>query len=114
MKLEERKDRIIARGELTDHSHIIVGPAKIKRTQKTTTITVNPEDGETYIKHLLESKWLEGAEVQTGDHGDIKLDLSGTVRHGDVLLKYDGAGSYTYIHQREHDPIEGIIREVYD
>ncbi len=114
MNLQERKNRILARGEHTDHSHIIVGAATVTRKKTYTEIKVNPEDGEAYIKHLLESKWLEGAEINTDDHGDILLDCTGTVRHGDVLLKYEGDGNYTYVHQVEHDPIEGIIREVRD
>lgn len=114
MTNEERTNRILSRGELSDHSHIIVGPAKVKRKGQLTTISVNPEDGRAYIKHLLESKWLEGAEVHTNDHGDILLDCTGTVRHGDVLLKYEGGGNYQYIHQVEHDPIEKITRKVMD
>ena len=96
MNLKERKNRIIARGEISDHCHVIVGNATIERTEDK--VTVNVEDGGAYMKHLLESKWLEGVEQWTQEHADIYLE----------------PGEYEYIQQVEFDPFEKIIRRVVD
>lgn len=96
MKLEERKNRIIARGEISDHCHVIVGNAVIERDEEK--VIVNVEDGGAVMRHLLESKWLEGEEVWTKEHHDIELK----------------PGRYEYIQQIEYDPFEEIIREVVD
>lgn len=97
MTIKERQERIIARGEHSNHSHVIVGD-NVTINRKGEKIIVNVEDGEAYIKHLLESKWMEGQEVWTGEHKDIKLEK----------------GTYEYVQQQEYDPFEGIIRDVID
>jgi hypothetical protein len=96
MKKEERKNRIIARGEVTDHAHIIIGEAKVRRQNDNIVIDVF---GSAKIKHLVESNWInEGIEVWTGEHTDIELK----------------PGKYEYIPQVEYDPYEDAIRRVQD
>ena len=97
MKSREKKDRIIARGEHSNHCHVIVGNAEIKRENGRVLITVDT-DGDAVLKHLLETEWVNGNEVWTKEHHDIPLKR----------------GTYEYIQQEEYDPFEDIIREVYD
>ena len=97
MKQEERKNRIIARGEHSNHAHIVTGDATIKVEKGETVITVG-DNGAT-LKHLLESHWVEnGEEVWTKEHTNIDLEK----------------GTYKYIPQIEKDPYEEVIRRVVD
>lgn len=113
MNKKERLNRIIARGELSNHSHIIVGEAIVTKEDEKTIVEI-PEGHTAQIKHLLESNWIAGSEAWTGEHTDINLDLTGDVRHGDVYLKKVSERKYEYIQQVEYDPFEDIIRDVID
>lgn len=111
MKKEERLNRIIARGEFSNHSHIITGNCTIERIGED--IFINAEDGQAVMKHLLETDWLKGNEVWTKEHTDIPL-TGVPVRHGDILLKPVSKGRYQFIQATEFDPFEKIIRQVRD
>ena len=96
MKKEERKSRILARGESQDHCHVIVGDAEVSNANNEILIDVY---GDATIKHLIESVWVEqGVEKWTKEHADITLER----------------GKYKYIPQIEYDPYEDIIRNVLD
>jgi len=96
MKKEARLNRIIARGEISDHAHVVVGDATITRDQEEVMVEVH---GKATIKHILESQWVdEGVEVWTEEHADIELS----------------PGKYKYVQQVEYDPYEDKIREVRD
>lgn len=98
MNIQERKNRIIARGEHSNHSHVVIGE-NITIERKGNKTIINVEDGEAYIKHILESEYINNnKEVWTGEHHDIKLEK----------------GKYEYVQQLEYDPFEDIIREVLD
>lgn len=113
MNLVERKKRIIARGEHSNHSHIIVGDAEVETKGGDTYITIG--DGGASIKHLLESAWLSGEEKWTGEHSDISLnELPEQVRHGDILLKKIDARKYQYIQQMVFDPLSKRIEAARD
>jgi hypothetical protein len=73
MTNEERVLRVIARGEHSNHSHVIVGEAIVEERDGATYITVE-NDGDASIKHLLETEWLQGNEVWTKEHADIELE----------------------------------------
>ena len=91
-----RKNRIIARGELSDHAHVVVGEATVTHNEEEILVEVH---GKAAIKHLLETPWVEeGREVWTEEHEDIALEK----------------GTYKYIPQVEHDPYEDVIRQVQD
>ena len=110
MKKTERLTRIIARGEHSNHSHVITGEGvKVENG-----IIEIPENVDAAIKHLLEASWLAGEEKWTGEHTDIALDNKGDVRHGDVYLKKVGERKYQYVQQEEYDPFEKLIRKVID
>ncbi len=96
MKKENRVTRIIARGEISDHAHVVVGDATISHISDEVHIEVH---GKASIKHILESNWVnEGVETWTKEHEDIPLE----------------PGKYKYIPQVEYDPYEDQIRRVTD
>lgn len=97
MKKQERKNRVIARGEHSNHAHIIVGDAVIERDSSGRIIVEVGEEG-ALLRHLLESQWLEGVETWTGEHHDIPLTK----------------GKYEYVGQVEYDPYNDVIQSVKD
>lgn len=96
MNKKERENRIIARGEHSNHCHVITGDAVVKNNNGEILVEVGNERA--VLRHLLESDWMKGNEVWTKEHHDIKIEK----------------GTYKYIAQKEFDPFEGIIRNVLD
>lgn len=95
MTKEERNQRIVARGEHSNHCHVIVGDV-VSIDAEGTTIEIGPGGGK--IRHLLETEWMKGNEVWTKEHKDIDLP----------------PGRHRVIIQTEFDPYEGVIRQVTD
>lgn len=122
MTTKERQNRIIARGEFSDHCHAITGEAKIERNSKgEVLITVGNTD--CVLKHILESAWIgEGKEVWTNEHHDVNLsdndplvEVGGFIcRHGDVALKKVAPKTYRYVHQTVFDPLTKRIEKAKD
>lgn len=110
-EIEERKSRILDRGELSDHCHVVTGDVKVETTAKGTIINV--EDGVAVMKHLIESEYLKGNEVWTKKHADLPLTEK-LNRHGDVLLKKVSDTSFELIKAKERDPLKNIVRRVRD
>ena len=97
MTKNERESRIVARGEVSGHSHIITGECEIVRKAEEIIIKAGKNCA---IKHLLEKPFVEeGKEVWTQEHKDIPLT--------------DGE-SYKFIQQIEFNPYENAIRNVKD
>lgn len=94
MNTQERKARIIARGEHSNHSHIITGDVEFDSQGR----IVVGEDSKAILKHLLEKEWMEGQEVWTGEHTDIKLT----------------PGVYEYVPQQVFDPLTKRIEAARD
>lgn len=69
MTIAERKKRILARGEHSNHCHVITGEIEFDSQGR----LVVGEDSNAVLKHLLETDWLEGKETWTGEHKDIML-----------------------------------------
>ena len=110
---KERKSRVIARGEGSNHSHVITGDAIIRNENGEILIEIGSEGA--VLRHLLETDWLTGKETWTNEHADIDLsEMPGMVRHGDVLLEKVKDRTYKYIQQMEYDPYNEIIRQVRD
>ena len=94
--LKERKNRIIARGELSNHAHIITGECEIIEKNESVIIKAGKNCA---IKHLLESEFLKGKEIWTGEHEDIEL-IEGE--------------SYEYVQQIQYNPYKEGIERVID
>lgn len=94
MNQKERSKRIIARGEHSNHCHVIVGDAKFNAQGQ----LVVGEDSNVALKHLLEKDWMEGKEVWTGEHKDIQLQ----------------PGVYEYVPQMVFDPLSKRIEAARD
>jgi len=90
------KHNIIARGEVSGHSHIATGAVDVYEKDGEIILDVH---GEAAIKHLLEEAFTKtGKEVWTGEHADIPLPK----------------GTYKYVPQVEFDPYDEVIRAVRD
>jgi hypothetical protein len=122
MNNTERKNRIIARGEHSGHSHVVTGDAKVTRNSKGE-ILIELGNEECALKHILESNWLENeSQVWTEEHNDVNLtDNDPNVkigeyicRHGDVALKKVGDKLYKYIQQQVFDPLTKRIEDAKD
>lgn len=94
MKKEERLKRIIARGEFSDHCHVITGDVEFDAQGR----VVVGENSEAVLKHLIESEWMKGNEVWTEEHQDIKLS----------------PGKYEYVPQLVFDPLTKRIENAKD
>lgn len=94
MNQKERKQRIIARGEHSNHCHVITGDVEFTPDG----LLIVGEDSEAVLKHLLETDWMEGKETWTGEHKDIKLV----------------PGTYEYVPQMVFDPLSKRIEAARD
>lgn len=94
---QERQKRVIARGEHSNHSHVITGDVLIETKHGKTIITVT-ENSNACLKHLLEKEWIAGSEVWTKEHKDIPLEK----------------GVYEFVQQVEYHPYEDTIRPIID
>ncbi len=97
MKLEERKNRIIAKGEFSNHSHVMTGDCTVTKNEKGEIICEVGSEG-AILKHILESDWLKGVETWTKEHKDIPLEK----------------GTYKFIQQQEYNPYNKAIEAVKD
>ncbi len=89
-----RKQRIIARGEHSNHCHVITGDVTFTLEGH----LVVGEDSNAVLKHLLETEWMDGKEVWTGEHKDITLM----------------PGTYEYVPQMVFDPLSKRIEAARD
>lgn len=94
MNIQERKNRIIARGEFSNHCHVITGEIEFDAKGK----IIVSEDSNAVLKHLLETDWMEGKETWTAEHTDIKLT----------------PGVYEYVPQMVFDPLSKRIEAARD
>jgi hypothetical protein len=94
MNLQERKQRIIAKGEFSNHCHVITGDVEFNSNGR----IIVSEDSNAVLKHLLETDWMEGKETWTGEHTDIKLT----------------PGVYEYVPQMVYDPLQKSIEAARD
>lgn len=97
MTKQERAQRVIARGEHSNHSHVVTGNCIVEVKNGKTIITVN-ENSNACLKHILETDWMAGKEVWTKEHKDIPLEK----------------GVYEFVQQVEYHPYEDVIRAVRD
>lgn len=94
MNKQERTKRILARGEHSNHCHVVVGEVEFDAQGR----IVVGEDSTAVLRHLLETEWGEGREVWTGEHKDISLQ----------------PGVYEYVPQMTFDPLTKRIEATRD
>ena len=94
MTTKERKNRIVARGEFSNHCHVITGDVEFDAEGR----IIVTEDSDAILRHLLETDWMEGKETWTEEHHDIKLT----------------PGVYEYIPQKVFDPLTKRIESAKD
>jgi hypothetical protein len=95
-KAQKVMNNVIARGEVSGHSHIAVGDVDVLELDGEIYLDVK---GEAAIKHLLEEAFVkDGKEVWTGEHADIKIE----------------PGVYKYVPQMEYDVLGNFERRVLD
>lgn len=94
MNQKERIQRIIARGEHSNHCHVITGEVEFTPDG----LLIVGEDSNAVLKHLLETDWMEGRETWTGEHKDISLQ----------------PGTYEYVPQMVYDPLSKRIEAARD
>ena len=81
MNNQERKNRIIARGEGSNHAHVIVGNAEITRNENgEIIITVGTEGA--ILKHLLETPDCHNqiSPLFVEEEGCIQADIYGNLK----------------------------------
>jgi hypothetical protein len=94
---KQREERVIARGKVSGHSHIITGECEITKDQDKVIIKAGKNCA---IKHLLEKPFVEeGLEVWTEEHTDIQIPEGET---------------FEIIQQQEFNPYEKAIQKVQD
>ena len=94
-KAKKLETKIIARGEISNHAHAIVGDADLMELNGEVYIQVYSK---ATLKHILENEFIAGNEVWTKEHTDIDLDK----------------GNYKFVQQVEFNPYEEITRKVKD
>lgn len=91
---KQREQRILARGEHSGHCHVVTGDVSFDSQGR----LVVGDDSNAVLRHLLEKEWMEGKEVWTGEHKDIKL----------------ATGVYEYVPQMVFDPLSKRIESSKD
>lgn len=94
LSTEQRKKRIIARGEHSNHCHVITGDVTFDAQGR----LIVGDDSNAVLRHLLETDWLEGKQTWTGEHHDIGLK----------------PGVYEYVPQMVFDPLTKRIEAAKD
>lgn len=94
MNTQERKQRILARGEHSNHCHVVTGDVTFTPQGH----IVVGEDSNAVLKHLLETEWVAGKEVWTGEHQDISLK----------------PGVYENVQQMVYDPLAKRVEAARD
>lgn len=98
MTRKERILRIVARGEISNHSHVVIGN-DVTIEKKEETVVINVGETGAVLRHILESNWVEKEEeIWTEEHEDIVLER----------------GKYEYVQQKEYNPYEDKLLEVKD
>jgi hypothetical protein len=95
---EARISRVVARGEHSNHSHVVCGDdVAIRNADGNIMITVGNTGA--VLRHILEDAWVNsGVETWTKEHTDIQLP----------------PGEYRYVPQMEFNPLDAVVRRVKD
>lgn len=72
-KARPRTDRIVARGEFSDHSHVVYGEKAQVYRMPDGDLYVDTREGAAVIRHVLESRHKQGEQQWTGEHRTLLL-----------------------------------------
>ena len=100
MDLKERKQRVIARGEHSDHAHVAIGENVQVSVNADGSLSITTGNSPATLMHLIESEWLQGRVVRAKERHDGD-------GHDDVAMNPNT--TYKYIPQIEYDPYNDII-----
>ena len=99
MTKEERMNRVVARGEHSNHSHAVIGEDVTIRREEKGSIFVTVGNSGAVLRHILEKEYVEsGQEVWTQEHTDIQLP----------------PGEYEFVGQIEYNPYDETVNRVKD
>jgi hypothetical protein len=97
--IKPREERILARGEFSDHSQVVYGEqARVHRSLEGE-LYVDTRKGAAIIRHVLESRHKQGVQQWAGEHRTLMLP-KGRI--------------YQVRQQREYDPYQQRNRQVID
>lgn len=85
-------ERVLARGEHSDHSHVVYGRAAKVYYSEEGAMFVDTREGAAVIRHVLESRHHKGEQQWTGEHRTLFLPK------GKI---------YTVRQQSQYDPYTG-------
>lgn len=95
----ERINRIIARGEVSGHCHVIFGDDVTVTRNSNGEIIVEVGAEDALLKHIMETPWIEsGIDIWTEEHKDIPLKK----------------GIYEFVQQTEFDPYLKLVKAIKD
>lgn len=104
---EERLKRVVARGEVSGHSHIVIGDVTFTEKDGVLYCKVASTENGARLAHIMEKPFIEAGEiVWTEEHTDIKDFSKGKI------LKPNR--TYEFVPQIEKHPYEDAIRRVAD
>lgn len=95
----ERINRILARGEVSGHCHVIVGDGVTVTRNNRGEIIIEVGNEEAVLRHILETPWVEsGLQEWTEEHKDIPLKK----------------GRYEFVQQIDFDPYSKMKQAIKD
>lgn len=99
MTKNERLRRILARGETSNHCHVVCGNEVTVCEEEKGSIMVTVGNAGAVLRHLIEDQYTEtGVETWTKEHVDIPLP----------------AGTYKFVPQMEFNPYDATVKKVQD
>jgi len=96
---DERINRILARGEVSGHCHVVIGDEVIINRNSSGEIIIEVGNEEAVLRHILETPWVENEiQIWTEEHKDIPLKK----------------GRYEFVQQTEYDPFLNLKKAILD
>jgi hypothetical protein len=103
-----RNERIVARGEQSNHAHIVTGNARVYRKGEAA-------NAELYIEVLEKPEGLtEEEEKQMSAKLEHLLESTGLWTKEHAPIELTPGKTYRVVHQQEFDPYEKVRRAVMD
>ena len=96
---DERINRILARGEVSGHCHVVIGEDVTINRNSSGEIIIEVGNEAALLRHILEIPWVENEiQIWTKEHQDIPLKK----------------GKYEFVQQTEYDPFLNLKKAILD